>query len=171
MRGPELWGAVVFALDKIMKPSRQPGWEAQPDESHILRITGELIFYVIKRQNMFPKNIWDRQRDAGCLSDGETRVWWIIHGNDIARCPRTCLFDVIFIREPHADTMAERVRSYNTWREFVRREWLQYLRSGLHGFIKLVGSDYRYLDGFDVRGRPRGGLDTIISRSDRRLTT
>lgn len=157
MRGPELWGAVIFALDKIMKPSTQPGCEAQSDESHILRITGELTLYVIRRQNMLPKNMWDRQRDAGYLSDGETRVWWIIHDNEMARWPRRLLFDVIFVRQPHADTIAERIRSYDAWREFVRREWLEYMRSGLRGLIKLLGSDYRYLDVFDVRRRPRGG--------------
>lgn len=157
MRGPELWGVVIFALDKIVKPSRHPGCEAQSDESLILRITGELILHVIQRDNTLPKDIWDRQRDAGYLSDGETRVLWIIHDNEIARWPHKRLFDVIFTRQAYADTTAERIRSYNAWREFVRREWLGYLRSGLRGFIKLVGSDYRYLDDLHVRRRPRLG--------------
>lgn len=157
MRGPELWGAVIFALGNIKKPSTQPGCEAQSDESHILQITGELTLYMTRRQNMLPKNMWDRQRYAGYLSDGETRVWWIIHDNEMSRCPPKRLFDVMFVRQPHADTIAERIRSYDAWQEFVRREWLEYMRSGFLGFIKLLASDYRYLGVFDVQRRPQGG--------------
>lgn len=140
MRGPELWGAVVFALNNIKERITKKTCEAQPCEDHILRITGDLSLVVTRLQNSLPKSPWDRQRDAGHLADGETRVLWTIHDNHIPDRPCDRWFDVIFARKAYADTPAMETRSFNAWREFVRREWLAYLLSGWLGLISLLGS-------------------------------
>ena len=132
MHGPERLGLVQFSIDKIQveEQSLQLEWEAQSDEHHVLRLTGELTFSPTLGGNTLPGDMWDRQRYGGGLSDGETQVWWITHDNDIPGRTRARWFDVIFVRRTYADTVVERMRSYETWRDFVKQEWLRYLRSG-----------------------------------------
>lgn len=144
MRGPELWGLVIFALDriKIKEQTTEQEWQARPDQRHIIMITGELKLGMMEPPDRLPKNIWDRQRYGGYLSDGETQFWWIIHDSDIPGRHRVRWFDVVFAKEIHADTTAERMRSHGKWREFVRREWLKYVISGFHEFVQLVGPKF-----------------------------
>ncbi|KAG6364285.1 hypothetical protein INS49_005885 [Diaporthe citri] len=121
MRGPELWGLVLFALDKIniREQSAQHEWGQSSDQGHFIKLTGELTFGATEPPNRLPTNMWDRQRDAGHLSDGQTRVWWMIHDSDVPGRHRVRWFDVVFVKQIHAETMAERIRSHNEWREFA----------------------------------------------------
>lgn len=140
MRGPELWGVEIFALDKIRikEQSTQEEWEARPDQGHFIKITGELTLGRTQCQNTLPRNMWDRQRYGGFLSDGETRFWWIIHDSNITGRNRAVRwFDVVFAKHIHADAFADRMRSHDSWRKSVRLEWESYLVSGLQGFNRL----------------------------------
>lgn len=136
MYGPEILGLDVFALDNL-QTVEQDVHSARPEEGHLLKIEGELIQGVTRPRNNLPRNMGDRQRQGGSLSDGMTRVWWIIHDNFMPGRPGVRLFDVIFVRQAEADTIADRRRSYNEWSEFVKEEWLRYLRSGYRRFVRL----------------------------------
>lgn len=143
MRGPEQWGVVIFALDniRIKEQSERHEWGDQSSQGHFLKLTGELTLGVTEPRNRLPTNIWDRQRYAGHLSDGQTRVWWIIHDNDIPGRPGVRWFDVVFAAHIYAVTTAERTRSNQAWLDFVRREWLEYLHDGSLQFNRLLESD------------------------------
>ena len=142
MHGPERLGLVAFAIGKLEEQNAQQEWEAQSEEGHLLRLSGELTLGITRRRHRLPRNIWDRQRYGGELSDGLTEVWWIIHDSNIPGRIGARYFDVIFVRETFADTEAERMRSYEAWRGFVRREWSQYLRSGWSAFLRQTGLRY-----------------------------
>lgn len=134
---------VIFALNKIKikEQSERHEWGDQSSQSHFLKLTGELTLAVTEPRANLPTNIWDRQRYAGHLSDGQTRVFWIIHDNSIPGRPRVRWFDVIFAKQIYAGTIAERIRSHDAWLQFVRREWLGYLLAGVREFIRLLESD------------------------------
>lgn len=137
MHGPERLGLDVFAFDNLRTVDQDLSL-ARPEEGHLLKIEGELIQGVTQPRNNLPRNMWDRQRQGGTLSDGRTRVWWIIHDNFMPGRPGVRLFDVIFVRQADANTNSGRRLSYNAWRESVTGQWLRYLSSGYRRFVTFM---------------------------------
>lgn len=130
MYGPERWGCVLFALNNVEEQSADPAQEAESGQNHTLRIRGELFLGITHRRHSLPRSIWDRQRYGGLLSDGSTRVWWIIHDTNIPGRIGERYFSVLFTTRHLADTRSARMRSFQQWRGFVRRQWSEYLRAG-----------------------------------------
>lgn len=134
MHGPERWGCVLFGLN------HQEEWRADPDdqeadssEHYILRIRGELFLGITKPRHQLPRNMWDRQRRGGHLSDGATQVWWIIHDINIPGRIGERYFEVVFVGRQGTG------RSFETWRRFVKREWWAYVHAGKRPFTSQPG--------------------------------
>lgn len=164
MHGPERWGLDVFALENL-QTVEQDVHSARPEEGHLLKVEGELIQGVTRPRNDLPRNIWDRQRQGGTLSDGVTRAWWIIHDSFIPGRPGVRLFDLIFVRQADADTIGDRRRSYNQWRESVKGEWLRYLRSGYRRFVTLMRRNNNAPPRWPSGRRPEYPQARLASRS------
>lgn len=128
MRGPERCGLVSFTIDDIEERDEQ-GWNVQPSDYFVLRLSGTLRMGITWANHTLPRNIWDRQRDGGFLSDGMTRVGWIINDSNIRDRPGVRRFDIIFGRPSWVDCIGDWYRDYYEWRELVSREWMEYLEA------------------------------------------
>lgn len=146
MHGPERWGCVLFGLNHLEEQPVHPGEEPESSDNHILRIRGELFLGVTRPSHRLPRNIWDRQRQGGRLSDGVTQVWWIIHDMNMPGRVGERYFEVVFVGRHWCGTVPERTRDFQTWRRFVRREWSNYLRAGRRQFTSHFGRRFM-LDG------------------------
>ncbi|KAI3394312.1 hypothetical protein diail_2906 [Diaporthe ilicicola] len=128
MQGPEQCGLEVFTIAKVEEIEVQNlVWQGQPADRHYMKFSGELIINRWRyRRNTLPRNMWDRQRDGGFLSDGITRVLWTIHDNHIPGRRSARWFDVLFSKPTFLDAFDD-WSTQEEWRGFVRKEWEEYL--------------------------------------------
>lgn len=131
MHGPERLGCVLFGLSNLHwhEVPAAPADTSEPGGFHNLRLSGELFLGITRPTHRLPRNMWDRQRSGGRLSDG-TRVTWIIHDINMPGRIGERYFDVVFSRRHFASSTTDRDSSFERWKNNVIVEWWDYVRVG-----------------------------------------
>ncbi|POS71596.1 hypothetical protein DHEL01_v210012 [Diaporthe helianthi] len=142
MHGPEKLGCVIFSLSNIQEHDVPTGPLDTSGGSHTLRLSGELFLGITRRNNSLPRDIWDRRRSGGLLSDGMTRVWWIIHDTNISGRMGERYFEVLFTKRHYYSSTTDQSVYFERWRDYVKEQWEQYLRRRGRSVARWVARQY-----------------------------